>query len=71
VVIKQLGLPRRSSIKKFKEPPKVKNSDYIFIDRQSLNYLNLIEKINCCYCEYFTKNGQYWCPIENMLIRSG
>ena len=33
--------------------PKVRHSDYIVFDRQYLNYLNLIEKINCAYCSYF------------------
>lgn len=32
--------------------PYVKRSDYIIIDRHKLAYLNLIEKINCCYCGY-------------------
>lgn len=56
--------------------PKVKRADYIVIDRQSLAYLNIIEKINCVYCGY--GNGllaygheiaslteQYWCPIKH------
>jgi len=33
--------------------PKVKRADYIVFDRQYLNYLNIIEKINCAYCSYF------------------
>lgn len=56
--------------------PKVKRSDYVIIDRQSLNYLNLIEKLNCCYCGYFNgllayiqeiaaRTEQYWCPIKH------
>ena len=56
--------------------PKVKRSDYIIIDRHYLSYLNLIEKINCCYCGYFTgligyiqeiaaRTEQYWCPIKH------
>lgn len=56
--------------------PKVKRNDYIIIDRQYLSYLNLIEKINCCYCGYFTgligyvqeitaRTEQYWCPIKH------
>lgn len=56
--------------------PKVKRGDYIVIDRQYLSYLNLIEKINCCYCGYFTglisyvreiaaRTEQYWCPIKH------
>ncbi len=56
--------------------PKVKRSDYIIIDRQYLSYLNLIEKINCCFCGYFNgligyvqeiaaRTEQYWCPIKH------
>lgn len=56
--------------------PKVNRSDYIIIDRHYLSYLNLIEKINCCYCGYFTgliayvqeiaaRTEQYWCPIKH------
>lgn len=56
--------------------PKVKRSEYIIFDRQYLSYLNLIEKINCCYCAYFTglvgyvqeiagRTEQYWCPIKH------
>ena len=56
--------------------PKVRRSDYLVFDRQSLAYLNLIEKINCAYCSY--GNGViayareiagltevYWCPIKH------
>lgn len=56
--------------------PKVKRNDYIVIDRQSLRYLNLIEKLNCVYCGYFNgviayvqeiaaRTEQYWCPIKH------
>ncbi len=56
--------------------PKVKRSDYIIIDRHYLEYLNIIEKINCVYCGYFTgligfvqevaaRTEQYWCPIKH------
>lgn len=56
--------------------PKVKRADYIVIDRHYLNYLNGIEKINCCYCGYFNgliayiqeiaaRTEQYWCPIKH------
>lgn len=56
--------------------PKVKRSDYIIFDRRYLSYLNLIEKINCCYCGYFNgligyvqeiggRTEQYWCPIKH------
>jgi hypothetical protein len=54
----------------------VKRSDYIVIDRGSLKYLNIIEKINCIYCGYFNgliayvlevaaRTEQYWCPIKH------
>jgi len=56
--------------------PNVKRSDYILIDRQSLSYLNPIEKLNCIYCGYFNgviayvqeiaaRTEQYWCPIKH------
>ena len=56
--------------------PLVKRSEYIVIDRQSLTYLNIIEKINCVYCGYFNgligyvqeiaaRTEQYWCPIKH------
>jgi len=61
--------------------PKVKRSDYIVIDRQSLSYLNPIEKLNCCYCGYFNgliafvqeiaaRTEQYWCPIKHARRKS-
>ena len=56
--------------------PIVKRNDYVLIDRQSLSYLNPIEKINCIYCGYFngviayvqeiaSRTEQYWCPIKH------
>lgn len=56
--------------------PKVRRNDYIVIDRQSLDYLNYIEKLNCVYCGYFNgliayvqeiacRTEQYWCPIKH------
>ena len=56
--------------------PLVKRSDYIVIDRHNLQYLNLIEKLNCFYCSYFNgliayvqeiaaRSEQYWCPIKH------
>ena len=55
--------------------PKVKRLDFIVFDRQFLNYLNIIEKINCAYCSYFNgliayaqeiaaRTEQFWCPIK-------
>ena len=51
-------------------------SDYIIIDRQHLNYLNVFEKLNCVYCGYgngvisyareiTSRTEQYWCPIKH------
>ena len=56
--------------------PKVRRGDHIVIDRQYLVYLNVIERLNCCYCAYFTgvvsyaeevaaRTEQYWCPIKH------
>jgi hypothetical protein len=56
--------------------PEVKRSKYIIIDRRNLAYLNIVEKINCFYCEYFNglilyvqeiaaRTEQYWCPIKH------
>ena len=54
----------------------VKRGDYIVIDRHSLQYLNLIERLNCIYCGYFNgliayvqeiaaRSEQYWCPLKH------
>jgi hypothetical protein len=56
--------------------PKVRRGDHIVIDRHYLAYLNVIEKLNCCYCGYFNgvvsyagevaaRTEQYWCPIKH------
>ena len=56
--------------------PKVQRGDYIIVDRQYLNYLNFIEKMNCMYCGYFNgvvayarevgaRTEQHWCPIKH------
>ncbi len=56
--------------------PKVRRRDYIVLDRHSLAYLNLLEKLNCVYCGYFNgliayvmeiaaRTEQYWCPIKH------
>ncbi len=56
--------------------PRVKRSDYLVIDRHALQYLNIIEKVNCLYCGYFNgliayiqeiaaRTEQYWCPIKH------
>lgn len=56
--------------------PLVKRSDYIIFDRKQLDYLNLIQKVNCLYCSYVNwlfsyaveiawRTEKYWCPIKN------
>jgi hypothetical protein len=56
--------------------PKAKRSDYVFLDRGDLPYLNLLEKLNCFYCSYgnglaawfrevSARTEQYWCPIKH------
>lgn len=56
--------------------PLVRRNKYVLIDRHSIDYLNLIEKINCVYCGYFNgviayvqeiaaRTEQYWCPIKH------
>lgn len=56
--------------------PKVNRQDYIVFDRQYLNYLNIVEKINCAYCSYVNglfgylqeiagRTEQFWCPIKH------
>jgi hypothetical protein len=56
--------------------PKVHREDYFVFDRHYLNYLNIIEKINCGYCSYVNglfgymqeiggRTEQFWCPIKH------
>ena len=56
--------------------PRVKRSDYLAFDRHKLNYLNIIEKLNCDFCAYAngviayvrevaSRTEQYWCPIKH------
>jgi len=56
--------------------PKVPRAMYVVVDRHQLNYLNLIEKLNCIYCGYAggviayvhevaARTKQYWCPIKH------
>lgn len=56
--------------------PKVRRRDYLVFDRQSLAYLNALEKLNCAYCSYANglfgyvreiaaRTEQYWCPIKH------
>jgi len=56
--------------------PRVKRADYIFFDRGHLNYLNVLERLNCAYCscanglfayatEVAARTEQHWCPIKH------
>lgn len=56
--------------------PRVRRRDYFSFDRNSLAYLNIIEKFNCAYCAYASgltsyvmeivgRTEQYWCPIKH------
>ena len=49
---------------------------YLVVDRNTLSYLNGIEKVNCVYCGYANgtiayvrevtaRTEQYWCPIKH------
>jgi hypothetical protein len=55
--------------------PRVKRKDYIVYDRKFLDYLNIIQKVNCLYCSYINgllayaieigaRTERYWCPIK-------
>lgn len=55
---------------------KVERSQYVFLDRGHLQYLNWIERINCDYCGYAngliayarevsSRSEQYFCPIKH------
>lgn len=56
--------------------PRIRRRDYMIHDRNSLGYLNLLEKFNCLYCSYADglasylreivgRTEQYWCPIKH------
>ncbi len=55
--------------------PRVKRKDHIIFDRKFLDYLNIIQKVNCIYCSYVNglfayaseiaaRTERYWCPIK-------
>jgi hypothetical protein len=55
---------------------KVRRADYLVYDRHQLQYLNIIEKFHCTYCEYANglvayvreiigRTEQYFCPIKH------
>ena len=56
--------------------PLIKRGDYVVMDRKYLEYLNIIQKVNCIYCEYSngviayarevaSRTEQFWCPIKH------
>ena len=56
--------------------PELNRADYIVMDRQKLEYLNGVEKLNCAYYGYFNglvawfqeiaaRTKKYWCPIKH------
>jgi len=56
--------------------PKVKRKEFVVHDRHKLQYLNIIEKINCEYCAYgngvlayaseiSSRTELFWCPIKH------
>ena len=56
--------------------PLVVRGDFVVMDRKYLEYLNLIQKANCIYCEYAngviayareiaSRTEQFWCPIKH------
>lgn len=56
--------------------PKVDRKTYIAVDRQTLSYLNIMQKLNCVYCGYCNgllayvrevagRTEYYWCPIKH------
>jgi hypothetical protein len=58
------------------EIPVVRRDDYIVFDRGRLEYLNMIERLNCLYCSYTNgllayaaevaaRTEQHWCPIKH------
>jgi hypothetical protein len=56
--------------------PRVKRREYVVMDRKYLAYLNVVQKMNCIYCEYgngviayarevASRTEQFWCPIKH------
>jgi hypothetical protein len=56
--------------------PRVRRARYVVVDRQSLRYLNGIQRLNCVYCGYANgvvayvrevaaRTEQFWCPIKH------
>lgn len=70
-----LFLYQTVNFKVYKIAPVVRE-DYFVFDRANLDFLNIIEKINCFYCSYFNgliaysteiigRTEQFWCPIRH------
>jgi hypothetical protein len=61
---------------------RVPREDYFIFDRGRLQYLNLLERVNCAYCSYVNglcayatevvaRTEQHWCPIKHAIpVRS-
>ena len=56
--------------------PRARRREFVIFDREGLDYLNPIEKLNCFYCSYANgvaaytrevaaRTEQYWCPIKH------
>lgn len=56
--------------------PRVKRKDYFVYERRFLDYLNIVQKMNCLYCSYVNwlfayaveiggRTERYWCPIKS------
>lgn len=61
---------------------RVKRRPYFVFDRDQLQYLNIVQKINCQYCAYgnglmayageiIARTEQYFCPIKHAKKRLG
>lgn len=56
----------------------VRRADFIALDRRHLDYLNVVQKLNCEFCSYANgliayvqevaaRSEQYWCPIKHAI----
>jgi hypothetical protein len=55
--------------------PRVSRKDYFVYERRFLDYLNIVQKLNCLYCSYVNglfayaveigaRTERYWCPLK-------
>jgi hypothetical protein len=55
--------------------PRVSRKEYFVYERRFLDYLNIVQKLNCLYCSYVNglfayaveigaRTERYWCPIK-------